>query len=98
FNSDPAMIGRILTMNGDGYTVVGIMPADFDFPHGVAVWAPISSMSSVAENRGAAFLQVMGRLKPGVKFNQVQADIDRIIENVNRQYPKTRGDRVVVTQ
>lgn len=97
FNSDPAMIGRILTMNGDAYRVVGIMPADFDFPHGASVWTPLSSMSSAATNRGAVFLQVMGRLKPGVTLNQVQPDLDRIIANVNRQYPKTRGDQAIVT-
>ncbi|MGH9761619.1 MAG: ABC transporter permease, partial [Blastocatellia bacterium] len=43
FNSDPTLVGRQLTMSGDGYTVVGVMPADFDFPSGADLWTPLST-------------------------------------------------------
>ncbi|HYL98550.1 MAG TPA: ABC transporter permease, partial [Blastocatellia bacterium] len=58
FNSDPAMIGRQITMNGFGHTVIGIMPPDFDFPLGADVWTPLSTNPSWTTNRAAVFLQV----------------------------------------
>jgi hypothetical protein len=54
FNSDPALIGRQVTMNGLGYTVVGVMPADFDFPSGADVWTPLSTEARLTQNRGAS--------------------------------------------
>ena len=99
FNSDPALVGRQLTMSGDGYTVVGVMPPDFDFPSGVDVWTALSTNPYWVANRGADFLQVLGRLKPGVTLSQAQADLDSIIANIAHQYPETKSehDRAVVT-
>jgi putative ABC transport system permease protein len=98
FNSDPDLIGRELTMNGLGFIVVGVMPAHFDFPSGADVWTALSTETRLTENRGAVFLQVIGRLKPGVNMRQAQADLDSVIANIATHHPeaRTENERAVI--
>src|SRR6185436_496173 len=72
FNADPNIIGQSITLTEQGFTVVGVMPAKFEFPRGVDLWLPIrTTMAARAtESYGATFLQAVGRLKPGVTLAQ----------------------------
>jgi putative ABC transport system permease protein len=104
FSSDPSILNQAVTLNGISYTVVGVMPAGFEFPiqnEPVELWTTIAGDASgetpITDQRGAHFLQVIGRLKPGVTQEQAQAEITAIAARLEQQYPDTntrRGLRV----
>ena len=83
-------VGKALTLNDKPYTIVGVLPASFSF--GTAdVYVPIGQWNNPGlENRRAALgLHGIGRLKPGVTFDQAQADMDRVSLNLAEAYPDT---------
>ncbi|MGA9911359.1 MAG: ABC transporter permease, partial [Paraburkholderia sp.] len=98
FHADPSVIGKTVSLNGDGYTVIGVMPPDFDFPAGAQLWTPLG-LNAQWTNRDATFLQVVGRLKPGVSLRQSTTDINRVMANVSGQNPQYSepGEFAVVT-
>src|SRR5271170_4734737 len=98
FHADPSVIGKTVNLSGDGYTVIGVMPHDFDFPAGAQLWTPLG-LNVQWTNRDATFLQVVGRLKPGVSLRQSTNDINLVMANVSRQYPQYSepGEFAVVT-
>ncbi len=96
FGADPAVLGRQLTMGGDPFVVVGVMPAGFDFPGGSQLW--ISARYRVpetfydrggdlAEVRDVKYLNVVGRLKPGVSLREARAEMGLIGERLAAAYP-----------
>ncbi|HJY28927.1 MAG TPA: ABC transporter permease, partial [Pyrinomonadaceae bacterium] len=100
FNSDPAIVNQAITLDGRPYTVVGVMPASFEFPiqnEPVELWTSIAGDASgsepITDQRGAHFLQVIGRLKPGVTKEQAQAELTTIGERLAQQYPDTNSRR-----
>jgi putative ABC transport system permease protein len=101
FNSDPQIVGQTVALNQQGFTVLGVMPANFEFPKGVDLWKPLlASMDPrTVENRGVTYLQAIGRLKPGVTLPQAEAELNTIIARVASQHPETQasGYRVVLT-
>jgi putative ABC transport system permease protein len=101
FNADPNIIGQSITLTEGGYTVVGVMPATFEFPKGVDLWLPIKTVTNaaLAQNRGASFLWAVGRLKPGATIPQAETELNAIISRLAANYPETKaaGHRVVIT-
>src|SRR5258707_3403839 len=87
FGGSPDVLGRPLTLNGSIYTVVGVMPASFEFPHGeempasfdfprrAELWVPLVLPSSVPENAPDE-LAVIGRVKSGITMSQLQEEIN----------------------
>lgn len=88
FAADPQIIGQALTLNGDTYIVVGVMPRDFRFFARADLWTPMA-FTVADENDRAGYLQVMGRLKSGVSFEQAGAEVEAIsrefINNTNSE-------------
>jgi putative ABC transport system permease protein len=90
FGADPQVVGRALTLNGDTYTVVGVMPADFRFFTKADVWTPLA-FTAEDENDPAGYLYVIGRRKPGVPFGQAGAEVEAISrEFINKPNSKVR--------
>ena len=96
FNSDLAILNQPITLNGKAYTVVGVMPHGFEFPiqnEPIELWTTISDDAAgatpVTRQRGAHFLRVIGRLKPGVSDTQAQAEVGTIGSRLEQQYPDT---------
>jgi putative ABC transport system permease protein len=88
FGSDPNITGKALTLNGESHTVVGVMPAHFQFPaREDELWVPIAFTNEQAANRGTHYLQVVARLKPGVTVEQTQAEMSAIAARLQEQYP-----------
>jgi len=91
FGSDPAVIGRALTLNGESYTVVGVMPRLMQLPGYENVndqlWVPIAFPSEEAAQRGNHFLEVIARMKPGVTLTQAEAEMETIAGRLAQQYP-----------
>ena len=87
--SDPAAVGKSMTVDGSTTTVVGIMPAGFDFPSGVDIWAPRIFEHSVITRaqieRGASYLLYFARLAGRVDVRTAQAEI----ATLSRQYDES---------
>ena len=93
FGGDPSIAGKPLTLNGESYIVVGVMPARFQFPTSDnQIWVPIAFTSQEAADREVHFLQVVARLKPGLTLPQAQAEMSTIATRLQQQYPETNVD------
>ena len=77
FSGSKDAVGQTITMNGDAYTVVGVMPASFEFPAPTyKLWVPAVLKAGVFQQHpDAHFLRVLARLKPGATVSQMQAEI-----------------------
>ncbi|HVF69986.1 MAG TPA: ABC transporter permease [Chthoniobacterales bacterium] len=85
FASRADVLGQSVTMNGKPYTVVGVMPENFDFPRReIKLWVPAALDGGIyQENPDAHMLRVVGRLKPGVTPERLKAEIDVLGTRVN---------------
>jgi putative ABC transport system permease protein len=93
FNGDPNIIGKSLKLNDASRTVVGVMPASFQFPtREDELWVPIAFSSEEAANRNRHYLEVLGRLKPGISVQQAQADMTAVATRLQQQYPDSNTD------
>ena len=87
FGADPTAVGRSINFNGGPATIVGIMPAGFYFPSRTAeFWQPIA-LDPANAPRGAHFLGVIARKKPGVTLEQANAGMRTIADRLAKQYP-----------
>jgi putative ABC transport system permease protein len=90
FGSDMKITGKPLTLNGESYEVIGVMPPDFHFPSRDAeMWVPIAFTSEEAANRRRHYLQVVARMKPGVTLEQARAEMTAIATRLQQQYPNS---------
>ena len=87
FASDPAIVGKSITMDGSNYDVVGVMPSSFDFPSQAEIWLPMA-LTPQQWQQQAEFLTVVGRLKPGVSLQQARAEMRQLTADVRRVYAK----------
>ena len=83
--ADPGAIGSGLTLTGVDFTVIGVLPAGFVFPRGVDVFTALGTRPGLANNR-TVFLQVIGRLHPGVSREQATAELDGIVSRLEAQH------------
>ncbi|HMX27582.1 MAG TPA: ABC transporter permease, partial [Blastocatellia bacterium] len=98
FGGDTKLLGRQLTLNNQPYTVIGIMPPEFQYPPGREVWAPRMPRENDRQVRASTFLRVIGRLKPGRGSAEAQAELTGIAAQLAREYPQTNaGASAVVT-
>ena len=92
FGGDPDVVGRAIMLNGESYTVVGVMPGSVRLPAfgnwRDQVWVPLAFSSAEAADRGDHFLQVIGRMKPGVTLDKAQAEMETIAARLAQEYPK----------
>jgi len=91
FGGDPHIIGRKIKLQGEAYTVVGIMPSDFQFPlmGTTNIWAPLALDDKQRADRNGSWFQAFGRLKPGVTREQASAEMATIGARLEKLYPKT---------
>src|SRR5262249_26894668 len=87
FGGDPGILNKTISLNGELNTVVGIMPPGFQFPGKVEIWGPLAPNDRLRAARGAFWLPVVGRLKPGVTRAQAQANMNVIASQLEQQYP-----------
>jgi putative ABC transport system permease protein len=93
-NGDPGIVGKTITLNRKVFTVVGVMPADFNYPfNGGEMWTPLVFDKDALHNRGSHYLRVIGLLKPGVPLAQAQADLRGIAQRAQQQFPDTNSGR-----
>src|SRR5262245_36693480 len=101
FGGDPNVLGRAIKLDGDAYTVIGVMPADFMFPietQPTLIWtstareAEFTNEGSILVSRGFNVWRAVARLKPGVALAQAQAGMSVIADNLAAQYPDYNRD------
>lgn len=91
FNSDPAILGQSLNVNGNIATIIGVMPPKFNFPTREQIWIPLNTEFPVRErtHSGINFVDALGRLKHGVSIDQAQLEMTSIAARLSEQYPET---------
>jgi putative ABC transport system permease protein len=103
FNSDPALIGKPLLLNGRSYTVIGVMPTSFEFPiplfgiqgnqfaERVDIWKPVAFTPQELKERGSRSYGLITRLRPDASVAKAQAELDKIISNWIQTYRDNYG-------
>lgn len=90
FGSDRNVLGRSISLDGEPTTIIGVMPPGFDFGgEKCRYWLPYAPDASERAARGAHFLLVMARLRPGVTLSQAQEEMRSLAAQMERQYPNT---------
>jgi predicted permease len=104
FGADRDIVGKTITLDEQSYTVVGVLPASFQFGTTAAdfqarsqpdIWVPLA-FDPQRLQRGAHMLRVIARLKPVVKLAQAQAELDVLGANLAQQYPEQNKDIGIV--
>ena len=98
FGSDPSVVGRTLTLNGNSFTIVGVMAADFVFNkeimpavNGIAnvdLLLPLPLNETARSNRAGEDFNVFAKLKPGVTVEKAQAAMNVLAARMKRDYPQ----------
>jgi len=100
FGADPQIVGQTLTLNGAGYTVVGVLPPQFFFPVREAELAiPLAPEADPLRGvrTSVNFLRALARLKPGVTREQAEADLTAVAQRLREQYPVANAQKLGVT-
>jgi len=89
YRADPAIIGRSVPINGDPYTVVGVLPPDMSFPLGSKdeIMSPLNLGAKDLQDRNSGVLQSVGLLRPGVTPAAAQQELNAIRAQLEHLYP-----------
>ncbi|MEK6299568.1 MAG: ABC transporter permease [Acidobacteriota bacterium] len=102
FGSDPALIGKQVRLDGDLFTMLGVLPADFELFRRVDVYVPLGLFLTPQFgllDRGNHFgLNVMARLKTGVGVEQARAELETLAADLEREYPNTNSGNGALAQ
>jgi putative ABC transport system permease protein len=92
FGGDIRVVGTQIHLNGETYSVVGVLPRGFSYPRGeVEVWVPLRFTPEDLANFGAHYLNVVGRLRPAVTLEQANAELAVVLKQVAREHPDTNS-------
>jgi putative ABC transport system permease protein len=97
FHADPEIVGKAITLDGGPFTVLGVMPHQFNYPSGVEIWTPAAMAPSAFDDYDHKYVRILGRLKPGVTVAQAQQAVNAVEAQVTAAHPDTdAGNRVVL--
>ncbi|MGH8093650.1 MAG: ABC transporter permease [Chthoniobacterales bacterium] len=93
FNGDPHIVGQAIRINGKAATIIGVMPPNFKFPQNEELWVPLYNEFPLKPRGDPSGIgpQIMGRLKPGVTLDQVNAEFVGLAKRIAKDNPKTNG-------
>jgi putative ABC transport system permease protein len=92
FQSDPAMVGRIINLNADGYTVIGVLPEAFEtLMPGQDILMPLRLTPRDLHHFGGSYLRVFGRLKPGVSVEAANAEMVAVSRQLDERFAGSRA-------
>lgn len=94
-NSDSNLANKTLVLNGEPYTVIGVVPANFKHPFDpdVELWMPVANFPGNTNERTGRFLMVMGHLKPGITPAAATAEAATVANRLAAAYPKENTGR-----
>ena len=88
YNRDPGVIGRQVRVNGVPHTLIGVMPDGFAFPDNDKIWVPLQTDPLATPRGEGQYLQVVGKLKPGVSLDQATVDLSTVAKRLAAAYPE----------
>jgi putative ABC transport system permease protein len=94
FDGRADLVGQAITLNGEPYTVVGIMPDGFQYPDKARLWT-LFQFDPASQDR-ANYFEVVGRLRPAVTLTQARAAMTIVGDSFRRTHPGTMGDRETI--
>ncbi|HEX7049888.1 MAG TPA: ABC transporter permease [Longimicrobiales bacterium] len=92
FGSDPGVVGRTLSLDGESFTVIGVMPPSFDFPSPeTEIWVPLSLIGEddIPHVRGLRWIAALGRLAPGATIETATSATNTVLRRLESAYPET---------
>jgi predicted permease len=93
FGGDAGVLGRKINLNGEPFTIVGVMPPAFYFPsREVQLWTLLTFRAEDFEDRTNSYIEGVGRLKEGVTFEEARAELVLLAERLSREYPETNEE------
>jgi putative ABC transport system permease protein len=93
FGGSSGILGRTVDLDGAPHTIVGVMPPAFYFPsRDVQLWTLLTFRTEDFANRTNTYLEAVGRLEPGVTFEQARAELSMVAERLGRDYPETNAE------
>jgi len=100
FGSDTGVVGRIIHLDGKPVTIVGVLPREFEFaPASPApIWVPLHMSANLTARRNLRWMNILGRLAPGVSAKQAVAEMNTINAQLASEYPKEDGSTVFVSE
>ena len=94
YASDPDVLSKTVTLNGETYDIVGVMPPEFVFPLSAAkMWNPLPLDSYETRREMNGPLMVVARLEPGTTMVEAQAEVDTVMQRLEQEYPKENSER-----
>jgi putative ABC transport system permease protein len=99
FGADPTLIGKKIVLDGEGFTVIGVMPEEFQFPYRASyseLWIPLEVAPKYAHSRHYHADFVTGRLKPGRTIDDARNELSLVATHLAAQYPDTNAGRTAV--
>ncbi len=96
FASDPNIAGRSVSIDGRPFTVLGVMPREFDFPTGSELWVPLRLSAQSLTARSGRHLFVIGRLKEGVSIAQASSEMSAVVNELGKIYPDDQGHGILI--
>ena len=94
FGGDPSVVGRVVHLDGEPYTIVGVVPRDFQLTGRASLWAVVAIENDPGE-RGDHFFQAVGRVRAGVSLEAARADIEAVAAGLAREFPASNAGRRV---
>ena len=92
FASDPRVVGQSITLGGDSYTVIGVMPPGFRFLVSADIFVPIGLWADQFKDRDThPGISVLARMRPGVKIEQANAALQAVAQRLEKEYPRTNS-------
>ena len=99
FGANPSILGQPLMIDGISREVIGIMPAGFQYPLRSEMWTTLRfSARDLETQRGAQYIQVIGRLKPGIPIDRAREDMRAIGARLARDFPRTNRESTASVQ
>ena len=97
--SDRRVIGRVVRLNGQGTTIIGVMAPGVAFPLGAGLWTPLGVDRRVIERRTATFLQAIARVRPGYSTGNLRVRLNTVLARLAADHPDayTRSQQAVMT-
>jgi predicted permease len=97
FGADPGIVGKAITLDGNSYTVLGVMPRGFDYPTTTEIWMPVAMAPGDFEDFANPYVRILGRLRPGVSIAQAQRTLNAVEAQLASAHAKTdSGNRVAL--
>ncbi len=91
--SNVSVIGKTVSLNGSSYTIVGVMPEEFNFPLETEMWVPLTLTVPEQHDRTTHSVSIVGRLKPGIPVAQARAELATLAHQLASEHPDTNQNR-----